>query len=144
MSEQNEKNVELVSIEASVMPQTAAALQKLSHDADLTVGEVIDRLSLRMTAHNVDYAVKLANEEVMTCLSGLSHDDFQVGYEQLVLNLAAALSPEKLQSVVEKAQAQQEAMMKGLADLPQEERDAIKAALEKMVAQEKADAAEKN
>lgn len=139
MSEQNEKQFELVSIEADVMPQTAAALQKLSHDVDLTVGQVIDRLTLRMTAHEVDYAVQLANEEVMTCLSGLSHDDFQVAFEKLVLNLAAAMSPEKLTSLVEKAKAQQEEMMKGFADMPQEERDAIKAALEKMVEQEKKD-----
>lgn len=139
MSEQNEQKFELVHVEGEVMPQTAAALQKLSHDADLTIGQVIDRLTLRMTAHEVDYAVQLANEEVMTCLSGLNHQDFQTAFEKLVLNLAVALPQEKLTVLVEKAEAHQEEMMQNLADLPQEERQAIKAALEKMVEQEKAE-----
>lgn len=137
MSTQNETEFELVSIEAAVMPQTAAALQKLSHEVDLTIGQVIDRLTLRLTAHDVDHAVQLANEEVLSCLSGLNHDDFQVAFEKLVLNLAATMSPEKLSSLVSKAQAQQEEMMKGFANLPEEEREAIKAALEKMMEQEK-------
>lgn len=130
----------LISVEADVMPQTAAALQKLSHDADLTIGQVIDRLTLRMTAHDVDHAVQLANEEVMTCLSGLDHQNFQIAFEQLVLNLAAALPTEKLTALVEKAEARQAVMMQNLSALPQEERQAIKAALEKMVQQEKANA----
>lgn len=142
MSVQNEKQFELVCVEASVMPQTAAALQKLSHDVDLTIGQVIDRLTLRLTAHDVDHAVQLANEEVMSCLSGLNHDDFQIAFEKLVLNLAAAMSPEKLSSLVSQAQAQQEEMMKGFANMPQEEREALKAALEKMVEQEKSACAE--
>lgn len=136
----SEQKFELVSIEAEVMPQTAAALQKLSHDVDLTVGQVIDRLTLRMTAHDVDYAVQLANEEVMTCLSGLDHQNFQIAFEQLVLNLAAALPGDKLTALVEKAEARQAEMMKNFSALPQEERQAIKAALEKMVQQEKAKA----
>lgn len=136
----SEQKFELVSIEAEVMPQTAAALQKLSHDVDLTIGQVIDRLTLRMTAHDVDYAVQLANEEVMTCLSGLDHQNFQIAFEQLVLNLAAALPGDKLTALVEKAETRQAEMMQNLSALPQEERQAIKAALEKMVQQEKAKA----
>ena len=135
-----EKQIQLVPIEASVMPQTAQALEKLSHDADLTKGEVIDRLTLRMTAHQVDYAVQLANEEVMMCLSGLNHDDFQVAVPGLMVNLAAAMDSKELEQLVGEAKAKQEELMQGFADMPQEDMEALKKALEQMAADQQGQA----
>ena len=129
-----ENQIQLVPIEASVMPQTAQALEKLSHDADLTKGEVIDRLTLKMTARQVEYAVQLANEEVMMCLSGLNHEDFQVAFHSLMVNLAAAMDAKELEQLVGEAKAKQEELMQGFADMPQEDMEALKKALEQMAA----------
>lgn len=132
MSEEN-TNIR-TSIEASVMPVTAQALDKLAHDADLSVGEVIDRLTLRMTAHEIQWAVQLASEEVMMCLSGLSHEDFKEAFDQLMVDLAMALPEDKLSSLAQRAKAKREETMENISNLSPEDLASLKALLEQQAA----------
>ena len=52
-----QKKSTLKEIKATVMPQTAEGLQMLMEETGLTIGEVIDRLTLQMRPDDLGFAV---------------------------------------------------------------------------------------
>ena len=62
-------------IEATVMKMTAEGLEKLSNETGLSIGEVIDRLTMNMRADNKDLAVSIAYQEVIMLLSRLPQEE---------------------------------------------------------------------
>lgn len=59
-----QKKSTLKEIKATVMPQTAEGLQMLMEETGLTVGEVIDRLTLQMCPDDLGFAVCFAQDQV--------------------------------------------------------------------------------
>ena len=59
-----QKKSTLKEIKATVMPQTAEGLQTLMEETGLTIGEVIDRLTLQMCPDDLGFAVCFAQDQV--------------------------------------------------------------------------------
>lgn len=61
-----QKKSTLKEIKATVMPQTAEGLQMLMEETGLTIGEVIDRLTLQMRPDDLGFAVCFAQDQVFS------------------------------------------------------------------------------
>lgn len=64
-----QKKSTLKEIKATVMPQTAEGLQMLMEETGLTVGEVIDRLTLQMCPDDLGFAVCFAQDQIFFSIS---------------------------------------------------------------------------
>jgi len=65
-----QKKSTLKKIKATVMPQTAEGLQMLMEETGLTIGEVIDRLTLQMCPDDLGFAVCFAQDQVFKLAGG--------------------------------------------------------------------------
>ena len=70
-----QKKSTLKEIKATVMPQTAEGLQMLMEETGLTVGEVIDRLTLQMCPDDLGFAVCFAQDQVFFSISNLPEEE---------------------------------------------------------------------
>ena len=66
-----QKKSTLKEIKATVMPQTAEGLQMLMEETGLTIGEVIDRLTLQMCPDDLGVADCFAQDQVFFSISNL-------------------------------------------------------------------------
>lgn len=78
----------LRNIQATVMRQTAEALDELTERCSLSAGEVIDRLVLQMRPENPDVALEVAESEIFILISNLSKENA----EKVIWDLAVGLS----------------------------------------------------
>jgi len=90
-------------IEATVMKMTAESLEKLSNETGLSIGEVIDRLTMQMKAKDKDLAVSIAYQEVIMQLSNLPQEETDVAFLELVTVLLAMVPEEYVEDVYERA-----------------------------------------
>jgi len=90
-------------IEATVMKMTAEGLEKLSNETGLSVGEVIDRLTMQMKAKDKDLAVSIAYQEVIMQLSNLPQEETNSAFLELVTVLLAMVPEEYVEDVYERA-----------------------------------------
>ena len=90
-------------IEATVMKMTAEGLEKLSNETGLSIGEVIDRLTMNMRADNKDLAVSIAYQEVIMLLSRLPQEENSAAFIELVTVLLAMVPEEYVEDIYKKA-----------------------------------------
>lgn len=93
----------LKKIKATVMPQTAEALQTLMEQTGLTIGEVIDRLTLQMYPNKLEQAVLLAVEQVMFSISNLPEEQAEIALTETLVFLAGFIPAGHLKGLEEKA-----------------------------------------
>ena len=115
----------LKQIEATVMPQTKEALQLLMKQTGLTIGEVIDRLTLHICPDKLEQAVLLAEEQVYFSISNLPKGQVENALEELILFWSEFLPTDQLRGLEQKVIANRpkiiEQFRKGLDRLPAEE-----------------------
>ena len=80
-----QKKSTLKEIKATVMPQTAEGLQMLMEETGLTIGEVIDRLTLQMCPDDLGFAVCFAQEQVFFTISNLPEEEQEEVDESMVM-----------------------------------------------------------
>ena len=80
-----QKKSTLKEIKATVMPQTAEGLQMLMEETGLTIGEVIDRLTLQMCPDDLGFAVCFAQDQVFFSISNLPEEEQEEVDESMVM-----------------------------------------------------------
>lgn len=85
-----QKKSTLKEIKATVMPQTAEGLQMLMEETGLTVGEVIDRLTLQMCPDDLGFAVCFAQDQVFFSISNLPEEEQEEALTKIIIFLAGA------------------------------------------------------
>ena len=83
-----QKKSTLKEIKATVMPQTAEGLQMLMEETGLTIGEVIDRLTLQMCPDDLGFAVCFAQEQVFFTISNLPEEEQEEALTKIIGNTA--------------------------------------------------------
>ena len=99
---EQEKSI-LKEIKATIMPQTAEALQILMEETALTIGEVIDRLTLQMYPDELEHAVLLATEQVLFSISNLPEEQAEIALTDTLVFLAGFIPAGRLKGLEEKA-----------------------------------------
>lgn len=117
----------LTTIPVTILRHTEAGLQKLSHDSGLTVGEVIDRLTLKISPENREIAVQLAAEQIMIAFSGLPGSEYKNAFCDLIVYLISVLHPneELIQKLLDLADAEREKAAVKMKNLTEEEHAAL-------------------
>lgn len=81
-------------IKAIVLCETMSALKQMAEHTDLSVGEVIDRLTLQMRPTQAAPAVRVALEEIGIVFSALEEADMTQAVRELIALLTACLPEE--------------------------------------------------
>lgn len=133
-----EKEV-VTTIPVTVLRQTEAGLQQLSHDSGLTIGEVIDRLTLKISPDNREIAVQFAAEQIIIAFSGLPESEYKRAFCDLLVYLASAIHPnqELIQELLELADAEREKAAVKMENLTEEEHAALLVELEEYMKERK-------
>ena len=80
-----QKKSTLKKIKATVMPQTAEGLQMLMEETGLTIGEVIDRLTLQMCPDDLGFAVCFAQDQVFFSISNLPEEEQEEALTKIII-----------------------------------------------------------
>lgn len=94
-----EKKSILKEIKATVMPQTAEALEILMRETELTIGEVIDRLTLQIRPDNLEFAVCFAQDEVFFSISNLAEGEKEKALTDIITFLASFVPVDHLKGL---------------------------------------------
>lgn len=98
----------LKEITATVMPQTEEGLQTLMEQTGLTIGEVIDRLTLQMYPEKTEQAILLAEEQVIFSLTKLTEKQTEKALTEIIIFLAGYVPAERLMELQKKVAASRE------------------------------------
>ena len=109
-----QKKSTLKEIKATVMPQTAEGLQMLMEETGLTVGEVIDRLTLQMCPDDLGFAVCFAQDQVFFSISNLPEEEQEEALTKIIIFLAGYVPVKHLIELQQKAVAKREENLRRL------------------------------
>lgn len=109
-----------VKLEAMVQSKTVEELKNMAKDADLSVGEMIDRLVLRISTKDVATAVQLAQEEILVSFSSLNPDQFGDALMELLAALAAVLPENELPRMTRLAALKRAEQVRAVAELTEQ------------------------
>ena len=98
----------LKEITATVMPQTEEGLQTLMAQTGLTIGEVIDRLTLQIYPERQEQAILLAEEQVIFSLTKLTEKQTEKALTEIIIFLAGYVPAEHLVELQKKVAASRE------------------------------------
>ena len=98
-----QEKVTLKKIKATVMPQTTEALQILMERTGLTIGEVIDRLTLHIRSCELQDAVWLAREQVIFSVSALPEDQVEEALREVIVFFAGYVPTDQLKDLEKQA-----------------------------------------
>ena len=98
----------LKEITATVMPQTEEGLQTLMAQTGLTMGEVIDRLTLQIDPEKPEQAALLAEEQVFFTISKLTERQAERVLAEIIVFLAGFVPAEHLTELQQKTIANRE------------------------------------
>lgn len=93
------KKSKLKKIKATVMPQTEKGLKILMESTGLTMGEVIDRLTLQMYPEQMEHAVQLAAELVFFSISKVPKEQFEDALMNIIILLAEFVPADHLKGL---------------------------------------------
>ena len=134
-----QKKSTLKEIKATVMPQTAEGLQMLMEETGLTIGEVIDRLTLQMCPDDLGFAVCFAQDQVFFSISSLPEEEHLT---KIIIFLAGLVPVDHLKGLEQAAISKRAERLKEykeyIEDLPEKDTKKILkelAILEKIRAQ---------
>lgn len=94
-----QKKSTLKEIKATVMPQTAEGLQMLMEETGLTIGEVIDRLTLQMCPDDLGFAVCFAQDQVFFSISSLPEEEQEEALTKIIIFLAGLVPVDHLKGL---------------------------------------------
>ncbi|MCD7818758.1 MAG: hypothetical protein LUH07_06875 [Lachnospiraceae bacterium] len=99
----------LKTLNITVMPQTAAALEEMSRISETTIGEVVDRLTLHLHASNYDQAIQIICEEILMICYDLPPEDYAKAIHDIAVIMAVEVTPdqEKLVELTKEIAAKQ-------------------------------------
>lgn len=122
------KKAVLTELQAMVMSETKNGLQEIAEKTGMTIGEVIDRITVRMRPYTLDLAVQLAQEEMTICLSGLTTDDFEKAFYEILVSLMSVVGTdqETLEQLTEAAKEKREQLMQNITSLSEDEQKALR------------------
>ena len=89
-------------LEATVMSKTLYVIQQMAQASQLSVGEVIDRLTLRLQATEINAAVLFAMDQIQILFSALSDDQLSEAFIQLVISIATFFPLDILETLPER------------------------------------------
>lgn len=98
----------LKEITATVMPQTEEGLQTLMEQTGLTIGEVIDRLTLQIYPEKPEQAILLAEEQVIFSLTKLTEKQTERALTEIIIFLAGYVPAGRLMELQKKVAASRE------------------------------------
>ena len=98
-----QKKSTLKEIKATVMPQTAEGLQMLMEETGLTIGEVIDRLTLQMRPDDLGFAVCFAQDQVFFSISNLPEEEQEEALTKIIIFLAGLVPVDHLKGLEQAA-----------------------------------------
>lgn len=111
------KKGELVDVQATVMKETLDGINSICETSGLTIGEVIDRLTLKMVPYEADFAIQLAQEQMVICLSGLDEEEYTKAFIEILVVLLAALPTEELGTLGARAIEKRHEIIQQIADM---------------------------
>ena len=124
-----QKKSTLKEIKATVMPQTAEGLQMLMEETGLTIGEVIDRLTLQMRPDDLGFAVCFAQDQVFFSISNLPEEEQEEALTKVIIFLAGLVPVNHLKGLEQAAISKRAERLKEykehIEDLPEEDAERI-------------------
>ena len=81
----------LTEIQATVIADTAKSLNEMSDTAKMSIGEVIDRLTLRFTPDDYEIAANIVETEILMIFSKLPEAEVEKGLRRVTTDLLAML-----------------------------------------------------
>lgn len=103
MSENN-----LTQITATVLPQTKESIEGICDTSGLSVGEIIDRMALKMHAKDAEHAAQLILDSMITYTRNLSSDEFNKAIWIVLSVIKESLSvnePEAILKVIQQIES---------------------------------------
>lgn len=120
-----QKKSTLKEIKATVMPQTAEGLQMLMEETGLTIGEVIDRLTLQMCPDDLGFAVCFAQDQVFFSISSLPEEEQEEALTKIIIFLAGLVPVDHLKGLEQAAISKRAERLKEykeyIEDLPEKD-----------------------
>lgn len=126
-------------IHANVMKQTEQGLLRLAKESGLSVGEIIDRVTLNMRPSDPELAVQLLEEEIIICLSGLSDEDYKIAVTDLIVDLVSVVAHDEqiIDKLIECKKACVDAAKRMKENLSEEEWKTLKDDIIKRIEEQK-------
>lgn len=122
----------LETMEITVMRDTAEGLRKIAGEIERTPGEVVDRLAIRMSPKDPDVAGTLLIEESVVVTAALSTEDRRAVYKNIARAFVATIPPRELDAFIDEVKAYRENLIREIANLPEEKREALIESLQRM------------
>lgn len=103
-----------VEIKATVLERTYQSIKGMMKESGGTMGDVIDKMSIRFSPSEPKLAIPLALEELGVCLSGLAPAEAKEAHMEIAATLMAAMTSEENKVVHEKAANKQSELAEAL------------------------------
>lgn len=125
MEKAQHNGTKLERIEATVMPQTAESIRRSQEDTGLTIGELIDRMTLHIKPRDAQVAIQLILEDVAIIISELSAEQTREVLSAVTSTLTALLPLDEMKLSFHDAIEKQQALLHGLMNMNEADREEL-------------------
>ena len=125
MSNAQHNGIKLEKIEATVMPQTAESIRKSQEETGLTIGELIDRMTLHIKPRDAKVAIQLILEDVAIIISELTAEQTLEVLSAITSTLTALLPLDSMKLSFHDAIEKQQVLLRSLMDMSEEDREEL-------------------
>lgn len=116
----------LKTIEMTVMGTTVEDLNYLAKTSNLSIGEVVDRLTARVASKDLDIVHQLVSEDVVILMAHLSmQDQIKLLYE-VIKEFLSVFPDEAMEMIIADAKAERAKAQDKVSAMTQEEKDEMK------------------
>lgn len=122
----------ITQIEATVLQSTADGLKEISEKAELSVGEVIDRLTMQFTPREPDIAVQIILQEISMAIVKLTPEQCLQAIQEVFVTLAVSLPEEVIDELPQLIMKKNEELKKQVLEMTDEEWKEISDELENL------------
>lgn len=123
----------LTEMTVTVMKDTADGIRLLAKESQLSEGEVIDRLAIKVSPKDREIAVELALEELVITFAQLSEKDRINVLVELISTLISVFPPDAWDILLDKAQQFRSDAIRKFKDVPPEELESTEELVEKLI-----------
>ena len=124
MSNAQHNGIKLEKIEATVMPQTAESIRKSQEETGLTIGELIDRMTLHIKPRDAKVAIQLILEDVAIIISELTAEQTLEVLSAITSTLTALLPLDSMKLSFHDA-IEKQVLLRSLMDMSEEDREEL-------------------
>lgn len=110
-------------LNVTVMRQTAESIKLLAREAGLSEGEVVDRLTLRFTPPDSDWAIEIIMEEISMVLASLPLEEQRKVFHLVSSTMLAMLPPDDWEDAIDGAKNIRMESLEAYKELTEEERN---------------------